>query len=184
MNNLADEQLAELYLKGNSQALEFLIRRYLRIIYNFVRAYVKSRDEAEEVTQEVFIKVWKNFSGFKPDYKFKPWLFAIAKHAALDHLKKKRPLALSDYGADRGDSVGIELADKSVSVLDRLIEAENFQKLDLAMSILPAGYRATLDLRYDQDLKFREIAEVLKEPLHTVKTRHRRALERLKKLLS
>jgi RNA polymerase sigma-70 factor (ECF subfamily) len=181
MNTRTDEQLVEQYLSGENQALELLIQRYLNIIYRFVQTYVKNQDEAEDVTQEIFVKVWKSLKSFQPAYKFRPWLFAIAKNTALDFLKKKQPLTFSELS--RADELNFEenLADQSGSVLDRLKWQETFRALQLAAQSLPANYRATLDLRYDQNLKFREIAELLDESIDTVKTRHRRAIEFLKK---
>ena len=171
-------------MAGDSQALELLIQRYLPAIFNFVFGYLKNRDEAEEVTQEVFVKVWKNLSAFRPGLKFKPWLYAIAKNGALDRLKKKRPLTFSELERLENYSVAETLADTAPSALATLGQAENFEMLQLALEGLPQNYRATLDLRYNQDLKFREIAELLKQPLDTVKTWHRRGLRQLKKLLS
>ena len=88
--NITDEQLVAQYLKGDEKSLELLIQKYLNPIYSFVLQYTKERDEAEDLTQEVFVKVWKNINKFKSEYKFKTWLFTIAKNTSLDFLKKKK----------------------------------------------------------------------------------------------
>ncbi len=90
MSMLTDEQLIKNYLIGDNKALELLIKRYLTPIYNFVLRYVKNTSEAEDVTQEVFVKVWKNLKKFNDNYKFKSWLYTIAKNTSLDYLKKKK----------------------------------------------------------------------------------------------
>ena len=97
MDNLSDEQLVKNYLKGDNQALEFLIGKYLRPVYNLVFGYMKNNAEADALTQSAFVYAWKNLNKFKPEYKFKTWLYEIAKNTALDHLKKKKPIFLTAF---------------------------------------------------------------------------------------
>jgi len=86
----SDEQLVGDYLKGDEKSLEILIKRYLGPIYGFVFRFVGNREDAEEIVQKVFIKVWWNLKKFKQDKNFKTWIFAIAKNTALDFLRKKK----------------------------------------------------------------------------------------------
>ncbi len=87
MNTFTDEQLAAKYLKKHEeQALEDLIKRYLPIIYGYVRNYTGSEDNASDITQEVFVKVWKNIRKFNQSKSFKTWIFTIAKRTAIDWL--------------------------------------------------------------------------------------------------
>jgi len=183
MEPFTDEQLVKQYLNGDSRSLEMLIQRYLTIIYGFVFKYLKDRDEADEVTQKTFIKVWENLTSFRPDLKFKPWLFAIAKNNALDFLKKKRPLNFSELAHAEDADFAATLKDDKSSALETIEGMERIQTLELAIAGLPDNYRVTLDLRYDQDLKFREIADMMHVSLNTAKTWHRRGIERLKKIL-
>jgi RNA polymerase sigma factor (sigma-70 family) len=186
MNYLSDEQLIAEYLKGKDHALEFLIQKNLRMVYNFVCRYVRQKDEAEDLTQEVFVKVWKNIKKYKADYKFKTWVLAVARNVCLDFFKKKnQPMPFSELENEENGVVFADtLADRTPSVLEMLKRREAAKELSFAVEELPPAYRQTLDLRYQDDFKFREIAELLKEPLDTVKTRHRRAIEALKKIFS
>src|SRR3989338_5537868 len=95
MKNFTDEQLVKSYLKGDEKALEELVRRYLPVIYNFSRKYTGDPDNASDIAQEVFVKVWKNLKKFDTSKNFKAWLFTVAKHTALDWLKKKNALPFS-----------------------------------------------------------------------------------------
>ncbi|MCX6813734.1 MAG: sigma-70 family RNA polymerase sigma factor [Candidatus Azambacteria bacterium] len=95
MKNFTDEQLVKNYFKGDEKSLEELIRRYLPLIYNFSRRYAGDPDNAADITQEVFVKVWKNLKKFNTSKNFRVWLFTIAKNTALDWLKKKNALPFS-----------------------------------------------------------------------------------------
>src|ERR1700722_7602193 len=96
MENLNDEQLVEAFTAGQEQALEILIQRYLKPIYNFVFKYMHTVAESEDVTQEAFVKIWKNIHRFNPKQSFKSWSYTIAKNTALDALKKKGMIPFSN----------------------------------------------------------------------------------------
>lgn len=185
MHELKDEQLVEEYLKGDEKLLEILIKRYLGPIYIFICRYTGETKDAEDVTQEVFVRVWKNIRRFDQNKSFKTWLFSIAKNAAIDSLKKKKAVAFSEFESEDGNN----------AVLDALVDpaplpSEIFNRPDLgaalasALEELSPKYRTVLFLRYNDHFNFREIAESLGEPIHTIKSRHRRALIMLKKILS
>ena len=84
-----EEQLVRDYLKGDENSLEILIGQYLKPIYSFIYRYVGNASEAEDITQEVFVRVWKNLKKFDQNKKFKTWIFGIAKNASIDWLRKK-----------------------------------------------------------------------------------------------
>ena len=87
--NLADKKLIQQYLKGDEKSLEILVVKYLKLIYSFVYKNVGNPAEAEDITQEVFIKVWKNMKKFDQNKSFRPWIFQIAKNTSIDFLRKK-----------------------------------------------------------------------------------------------
>jgi RNA polymerase sigma-70 factor (ECF subfamily) len=87
-----DEKLVEAYLKGDKRALEILIKRYLKAIYNFAYKYV-GKEEAEDVTQEVFLKMWRNLKKFKKEKNFQSWLWTIARNTCFDFLRKKKKIS-------------------------------------------------------------------------------------------
>ena len=95
MKQLSDEHLVSKYLSGEKEALEILIRRYLKPVYGFVYKYTGGVSETEDISQDVFIKVWKNLKKFDQVKNFKTWLFTIAKNTTLDFLRKKKMIPFS-----------------------------------------------------------------------------------------
>jgi len=185
MNISTDEQLVRQYLQNKEEgALEELIRRYLPLIFGFVKKYNGNEDNASDITQETFVKVWKNLKSFDQSKNFKTWIFTIAKRTAIDWLKKRSALPFSMLEEEQGSRDFIDsLADKSLSILEQLLLKEISKKLAVAMAKLPAGYGNIIKYHIDKDLSFCEIAKELNEPLNTVKSRYRRGLILLKKVL-
>lgn len=177
MKNLTDEQLVKNYLKGDEKALEDIVRQYLPLIYNFSRRYSGDPDNASDISQEVFVKVWKNLKKFDASKNFKAWLFSIAKNTALDWFKKKRDLSLSDFA----DSI---IDAKQLPITDEIYKKSLLNNVQLAIEKLPQKYGSIINLYHTKGLNFREIADFLKEPINTVKSRYRRGLISLKKKLS
>jgi RNA polymerase sigma-70 factor (ECF subfamily) len=193
--NYSDQKLVDDYLKGNKKSFEILVQRYLKRIYSFVFRYVGNAEEAEDITQEVFVKTWRNLKKFNPrrsrfatlrgrqNKSFKTWIFTIAKNTSFDFLKKKKAIPFSEFSARSetspfwgGENDFAEtLADPS-PLPDKLLEQASIGEiLNVAINQLAPKYRMVLFLRYNDHFTFREIAETLGEPLNTVKSRHRRA---------
>ncbi|MDP2630883.1 MAG: sigma-70 family RNA polymerase sigma factor, partial [Candidatus Uhrbacteria bacterium] len=115
MHKASDNELISSYLSGNEQALESLIQRYLKLIYSFVYRYTGDAASADDLTQEVFVRVWRNLKRFDQEKSFKTWLFAIAKNAALDLLKKKKAIPFSAFDDAEGNNVVVDtLADPAL----------------------------------------------------------------------
>ena len=181
----SDSQLIADYLGGDEKSLEVLFGRYLKPIYSFTYRYVGGGQDAEDVAQEVFVKVWRNLKKFDQQKSFKTWVFSIAKNTAIDFLKKKKAIPFSEFENDEGENMITEtLADPSPLPSELLEKAGMAQVLNAAMDKLSPKYRMVLFLRYNDHFNFREIAESLDEPLHTITSRHRRALIKLKELLT
>jgi len=185
MENCSDEQLITDYLKGDKEALEILIRRYLKPIYSFIYRYVGNEQETEDITQEVFVKTWRNLKKFDQKKKFKTWIFTIAKNTCLDWQKKKRaiPFSVLDNEA-KGFSFAETIKDPAPLPNELLEKQDITATLNKALESLLPKYRMILLLRYNHHFTFREIAESLEEPINTVKSRHRRAITLLKRLLT
>ena len=170
-----DQELITQFLKGDEKALELLIQKYLKPIYGYVFKFVQNQQDAEDLTQETFLKMWRNLKKFKKEKNFKSWLFTIAKNTCFDFLrKKKKNLALNLENLEI-------IADFAPSFLEEL-EKENWtEKIKREMEKLPFKMQKVLDLYYNFGLNFREISEILKEPVNTIKSRHNRAIYKLKK---
>lgn len=179
-----DEKLVAEYLKGDEKSLEILIKQYLKPIYSFVYRYVGDTADAEDITQEAFVRMWRNIKKFDQQKNFKTWIFSIAKNASIDFLRKKKAIPFSEFENEEGGNAIIDTLVDPAPLPDEIIErADMVHLLTSALEKLSPKYRMVLFLRYNDHFTFREIAESLSEPLHTIKSRHRRALIVLKEIL-
>ena len=184
MKKIADEQLVVDYLQGDRDALSFLVERYLRQIYNFTARYIGNTKEAEDLTQEIFLKVWKSLKKFNSQKSFKTWLFSIARNVCIDYLRRKKIVTFSDLENDNDDeSFSDKIADESISVIEKITRQELEREMGKYLLRLSEANRSVLILHYSQQMAFREISEMLGESLDTVKSRHRRALNYLRRFI-
>lgn len=185
-NVITDEQLVEWYLRGDEAALRTLFERHLAPVYVFVHRYVGNDDDAKDVAQETFVRAWRHLRTFDQTKRFKTWLFTIAKNTSLNFLKKKKPATFSELARGREVSENTfeeSLEDPAPSLEELFDAARTAEELGGAIAELPLPHRMVLLLYYQDQFTFKEIAEIVGEPLDTVKSRHRRALIALRKLL-
>lgn len=187
----ADEELMLLYAEGEPRAFEILLARYERPIFNFILRSCRRRDIAEEMTQEVFLRVIRNASGYQERAKFSTWLFTIARNLCIDRARKsskRRELSLDEPigSADEGGATFADrLVDESAAVGHMSHEREVFLgRLQGALDQLPEEQREVFLLKEVSGLKFREIADLVDAPVPTVKSRMRYALQALRGYLS
>ncbi len=180
-----DEDLILQIKSGNDTAYHILMSRYMKHIFNFILQYVRIREEAEDVAQDTFFKAWKYINRFKNGMKFKPWLFTIARNTALDYIKKKKATSFSEIDATTTDteddsSFAESVVDTEPLPSELFSRAQLSEQLDNAMSVLHPDHRAVLIMHYREDMTFEEIAETLKRPMNTVKSWHRRSLDKIR----
>jgi RNA polymerase sigma-70 factor (ECF subfamily) len=181
-----DAKLIAAFIKGDGESFAALVDRHMPMVYKFTYRYVGDADTANDVVQDVFIKVWKNIKKFDPQKNFKTWLLTIAKNTALDSIKKKKAVLFSKI-EDGETDLDAFLAPyiEGPDLPDELFEkAQTKADLDHLLQELSPGYRSVLLMRYVEHLKFREIADALREPIDTIKSKHRRALIQLRKMLA
>ena len=167
----SDAELISGYFLGDEKALEALFRRYFRQIYAFIYKYAGGAKDAEDITQKTFLKAWRNLKKFDTNKSFKTWLFAIAKNMAIDFLRKKKDVLLSEAET---------LINPALSPMALSEKTEKFHNLVLAVGKLPQKYSEIISLRYNSGFSFAEIARFLGEKLNTIKSRHRRGILMLK----
>ncbi|MDD5721114.1 MAG: RNA polymerase sigma factor [Candidatus Pacebacteria bacterium] len=179
-----DEQLISDYLEGDEKSLEVLVDRYLINIYNFVYKLVNDRQAANDISQESFIKAWKNIRKYRQGSNFQNWLLTLTRNTAIDWLRKRKDLSFSIFENEKGVNIFSEtLVDDKPSPFELLTQAEDTIFVEALLNELNPQYRDVLTLRYSSDFTFEEIGKLLKRPLHTVKSQHRRALVALRRLL-
>jgi len=176
---LTDENLIRQYLDGDSHALDILIERYLKPIYSFVYKNVGDQPQAEDITQEVFVKVWKNIRKFDQKKSFKPWIFQIARNTSIDYLRKKKSIPFSRFENEKGQNMLINnIIEKPLNLLENLSDKNT---VAAALQGLTEKEQKIINLRHIEGLSFKEIAEVFRESVNTVKSRYRRTLLILRK---
>jgi len=173
----SDEQLVSSYLNGEEYPLEVLISKYARHIFNFIYQYVRNFQNSQDLTQDVFVKAWKNLKKFDLNKSFKVWLFQIARNTSIDFLRKKKEIPFSDLENEDGE---LEFEDSRQNLEDILEKRETREKIKELFETLPAKFKSVLLMYYQAELNFREIAEITGEPVDTIKSRHRRALLTIK----
>src|SRR5207249_7089810 len=183
---LSDEELMSRYREtARDEDFHALVHRYEREIYRYLARYTGDPALAEDVFQNTFLQVHLKRRLYEAGRPVRPWLYAIATHQAVDALRKagRQPTISLDQTAETGDSNPGALVDLLVSdVPGPLAELQGEERRDwvrASIARLPDALRQTLILAYYQDLKYREIAEVLKIPVGTVKSRLHAAIAKL-----
>ncbi|MFI5456388.1 MAG: RNA polymerase sigma factor [Isosphaerales bacterium] len=191
LSPLSDEQLMSRYREeGRAALFNELVHRYERELYRYLARYLGDPTAAEDVFQNTFLQVHLKRGLFENGRPFRPWLYAIATHQAVDALRKagRHPTVSLDQrvNAAKSESNAGNLIDLLESDNDgplaELQNSERQQWVRDSIARLPDALRQTLILAYHQDLKYREIAEILKIPVGTVKSRLHAALEKLQQM--
>lgn len=183
---LDDRALVARILEGDRDRFTQLVRRYEKRVVNYVYRITHRYEEAHDLAQEIFVKVFLALDRYDPKYQFSTWLFRIAQNSAIDALRKKsvaevplaRPMSADDDGPkDR------EFADTGVSPYRALKNKQLSAAIESAVEKLPADYRELIQLRHFAELSYEEIASMKKLPLGTVKNKLFRARNLLKDAL-
>ncbi|PYZ92210.1 RNA polymerase subunit sigma-70 [Salipaludibacillus keqinensis] len=170
-----DIKLYERLRLGDKEALETLYDKYERLLYSFSYKMVNNPEAAEEIVQEVMIKLWKGKGTYSPDYgKFSSWLLTVTRHTAIDYLRKQQKVTTEEIHTET------ELHDDQTPVEEMVEWKEKGERLRQAMRTLKKDQRVIIDLFYFKGYSQRKIAEQTDIPLGTVKGRIRLALKHLK----
>ena len=181
----SDEQLVTRVLSGEEHVFEALVRRYQARILSHVARMVGNREDALDLTQEIFLKVFGALDRFNPEFRFSTWLFRIAGNAAIDHLRKRRPRTVPLEMTDSEGRVSSpEYKSSDLDPFGLLRNTERGDAIARAIADLPAEFRELIALRHFTGLSYEEIAEVKNMPLGTVKNKLFRARAVLKERLA
>ena len=180
-----DLKIIESCLLGNTQIFSRLIDNYKNMVYNLAYRMSNSPHEAEDISQEAFMRAYQSLAHFNPSYKFSTWLYQITLNIIRDKYKKKDIDYVSlDTPIETDDSEFYpQPADLTNNPEKIISQKEDVQAIQQAIYSLPLKYREVLVLRHLQDLSYIEIANILKLPAGTVKVRLYRAREQLRKIL-
>jgi RNA polymerase sigma-70 factor (ECF subfamily) len=173
-----EHDLIKAVADGDHEAFERLVKRYRNPLCNFVFRYLGDRAAAEDITQEVFMRVYRYASRFVPQARVSTWVFKIARNLSLDEIKRRQRLHLDEHerGSRRQSAGAAPAAVAAGSDLDRTV-------MD-ALAELPENQRAALLLRVNEALSYREIAEVLGLSVSSVESLIFRARQQLRGALA
>jgi len=175
MTKLTDEDYIEKTLKGDANAFAFLIDKYKDMVFTLAIKMVKSREEAEEVSQDAFLKAYKYLPNFKGDSKFSTWLYKIAYNASLDAIKKKK----SEYNTISIDEIKINYIASVETVLDEIERKERVEIINDCLEQLEEEEKAILLFFYFKELSLKEIIEITSLSEANVKVKLHRARKKL-----
>lgn len=186
MIEIEEQQCIKKAAQGDASAFEELVVRYQEQVYRLCLRMSGNAEDAADLTQEAFVKVWKNLDTFQFDAAFSTWLYRLASNCCLDFLrsKKRRPTVSLTMETDEEDEQTVELPDESPTPEEAAISKEERENLQLAMQSIEPEQRQILTLRVVNDLSYTDIAQVLGIREGTVKSRLSRARESLRKKLT
>jgi RNA polymerase sigma-70 factor, ECF subfamily len=169
-----DRALVQAVAHGDELALDELYSHYASAVYNFALRLVNERETAEDITQEVFLSVWRGAWRYRGECSVQTWLLRTAHHKAVDWLRRQRPAVSLDEVFELPDprsTDAFELSDTTAQIRQ-------------ALASLSVNHRAVVELTFVNGLSYREIAAVMVCPTGTVKSRMSYALAHLRRTLS
>jgi len=165
---------------GDQTAFKILLNTYWKDVFHFLFEKIKNEDEAEDIAIKAFAKAFDKLETYNKKYTFKTWLITIAKNIYIDHLRKQKAIFIS---LNREDKTNIDVLDESPSAEDAIITEQNLAVLLANIKKLKPAYQEVIQLRYFQEMRLKEIAMVLNEPLSTVKVKLMRARKLLAEII-
>ncbi len=183
VQQISDQELVHLYIKGNEACLAQLIKRHQRSMFTAIYLLVKNRALAEDIFQDAFIKIIHTLraGNYNEEGKFGPWAIRIGRNLAIDHIRKqKRNVVITD--SEGNDILSyIQIAEDSRE--DKLIQYQTEQSIKELVKLLPEEQREVLIMRHWGDMSFKEIADQTGVSINTALGRMRYALNNLRKMM-
>jgi RNA polymerase sigma-70 factor, ECF subfamily len=185
-----DNELVREFIAGNDAAFTQLVTKYKDPLTNYLNVMVGDYDIAVDLSQETFLRVYKNIGRYSNIYQFSTWIYKIATNLAIDEMRfrKRRGQVfyrniLGSHAAGDDDGPEFEISDSRRNPRDEILSKESSQILEDAIRSLPEKYRTAFIMKEVQELPYETIAEVLRCSTGTIKSRLHRAREFLQKKL-
>lgn len=164
----SDDELVERISFGDEKAAEILINRYYTAILHYCKRHCHSLEKAEDLTQETFLKLFKNLSGYKGKKRFRAYLYTIANHLCIDESRK-----IQLYSLEYEEEIRYEC--------DEMRQIEDNSEVNYLINALSPEQREAVILRFGEQLEFREIAKIMGCKVRTAQSRVRNALKIMRK---
>lgn len=175
---IIDIALINSILCGNTKAFHYIVDEWRDVLYYHILRIVNNKETAEDLTNEVFEKVYNSLSLYKEKYKFSTWMYKIATNTAIDYLRRQK---LKPDIQHQLEDVH-HLSDNSNPESD-IIKSQNYATLQDAISQLKPKYRNIIRMRYFKEMKYEDIANSLQIPIGTVKATLNRAKSKLAQII-
>lgn len=178
-----EKQLVAKAKEGDLQAFEELILRHERIVYNVALRMMNHSEDAKDISQEVFLKAYRNIKNFDERSMFSTWLYRITTNTCIDEMRKrkgKQSYSLEEELENEDGSMQRQIADAGETPEESLLREERKSQLLQALSLLSAEHKAVVILRDIRGFSYEEIAEIMDLPIGTIKSRISRARNQLK----
>jgi RNA polymerase sigma-70 factor (ECF subfamily) len=181
-----DEELVAAVLKGDRERFADLVGRYQGRLVSYLYRLLRNVDEAHDLAQEVFLRVYQALDRFDPRYRFSTWLFRVAQNAAIDQIRRQRLklVPMLREATAQEDARELEFPSASPSPYGELRNRERGEAIQEAVEALPWEYRELILLRHFGELSYEEIATLKRLPLGTVKNKLFRGRQMLKERLA
>lgn len=180
-----DADLVAAVLEGDEELYGELVQRYQGRLVNYLYRLLRSVQEAEDLAQEVFFKIYQALDRYNPKYKFSTWLFRVAQNAAIDRIRKRRLklVSMDRTGGPESDMGTWEFPSSDPDPYGDLRNVERGAAIQAAIDRLPWDYRELIVLRHFGELSYDEIAKLKEMPLGTVKNKLFRGRQMMKEEL-
>ena len=182
MQGLRDEEVMAMYQKGDVLAMDELLKRYKNPIFHFAYRFLGNRDEAQEIAQEVFLRIHIQKDRYKPMGKFSTWIFAIAHHLCVSVIRKRRRFVLWPRKKDQEDAY-VDFSSSDPSPDESTIQNDLQKTVKRCIDTLPFLQKEALVLREYHAMSYEDIAATMKRSINTVKSLVHRARMNLKQKL-
>ena len=179
MQQMSDEALMLEYQKGEARAMDELLLRYKNPVYRFAFRLCSNASEAEDIAQEVFLRVHQYRGNYRPTGKFSTWIFSIAHNLFVSSLRKRKWQALWPR-QDQDSGEPVDFPSLAPSPREVVVESDVSTVVSRCIQSLPFLQKEALILREYEHLEYQEIADILNKPQGTIKTLIYRARESLK----
>ena len=176
---LTDNELVEIVRGNDSERYAELIERYQGKLFAYLYRLIGSRQDAEDLLQDVFVKAYKNLRSYDTQRKFSSWIYRIAHNEAVNHIKRKSLRRFIPWENVTAAKDKIEISSAEEGADKAWIRKEINKEVDEAIDRLPLKYKQVLVLRYYQDKSYEEISEISGKPVNTVGTLINRAKKKL-----
>jgi RNA polymerase sigma-70 factor (ECF subfamily) len=175
MTDPSDESLMSLFQQGNEPAYALLVQRYKDELTNFAGRFLGDPDEAEDVVQETFVRVWRSRDSYTPAARFSTWVYTIASNLAKTRLRRWSLRRFVRLGEPHGDGQVFDLPDESAGPDGAADDTLRDERIQQALKSLPVKFREVVVLRDIQQLSYEEIVAITGSAMGTVKSRINRA---------